>query len=101
MTLPGDPLCDCAGGLVHLPLLYVTATPTVLAWRPREPALDTLADVLGGSASSMLYQALVKTGKARGRGLPTPASWPGTPGESTPTPIRRWMAASRPSKWTR
>lgn len=48
---------------VHLPLLYISY-PTVALGDPQEPALDMFADVLGGSASSMLYQALVKTGKA-------------------------------------
>ncbi|MGL5598478.1 MAG: M16 family metallopeptidase [Aeromonas sp.] len=48
---------------VHLPLLYISY-PTVALGDPQEPALDMLADVLGGSASSMLYQSLVKTGKA-------------------------------------
>ncbi|MGY6039557.1 M16 family metallopeptidase [Aeromonas sp. AE23HZ002T15] len=48
---------------VHLPLLYISY-PTVALGDPREPALDIFADVLGGSASSMLYQSLVKTGKA-------------------------------------
>lgn len=48
---------------VHLPLLYISY-PTVALGDPREPALDMFADVLGGSASSMLYQALVKSGKA-------------------------------------
>ncbi|MGY3857575.1 M16 family metallopeptidase [Aeromonas intestinalis] len=48
---------------VHLPLLYISY-PTVALGDPQEPALDIFADVLGGSASSMLYQSLVKTGKA-------------------------------------
>ena len=48
---------------VHLPLLYISY-PTVSLGDPQEPALDMFADVLGGSASSMLYQSLVKTGKA-------------------------------------
>ncbi len=48
---------------VHLPLLYISY-PTVSLGDPQEPALDIFADVLGGSASSMLYQSLVKTGKA-------------------------------------
>ncbi|BBS85670.1 M16 family metallopeptidase [Aeromonas media] len=48
---------------VHLPLLYISY-PTVSLSDPQEPALDIFADVLGGSASSMLYQSLVKTGKA-------------------------------------
>ncbi|MGL5286204.1 MAG: M16 family metallopeptidase [Aeromonas sp.] len=48
---------------VHLPLLYITY-PTVSFNDAAEPALDILGDVLGGSASSMLYQALVKSGKA-------------------------------------
>ncbi len=48
---------------VHLPLLYISY-PTVSLGNPQEPALDMFADVLGGSASSMLYQSLVKTGKA-------------------------------------
>jgi zinc protease len=48
---------------VHLPLLYISY-PTVALGDPQEPALDMFADVLGGSASSMLYQSLVKTGKA-------------------------------------
>ena len=48
---------------VHLPLLYISY-PTVSLGDPQEPALDMFADVLGGSASSMLYQSLVKSGKA-------------------------------------
>ncbi|MEW7865809.1 M16 family metallopeptidase [Aeromonas diversa] len=48
---------------VHLPLLYISY-PTVALGDPQEPALDMFADVLGGSASSMLYQSLVNTGKA-------------------------------------
>ncbi|MGY3903133.1 M16 family metallopeptidase [Aeromonas lusitana] len=48
---------------VHLPLLYISY-PTVALGDPQEPALDIFADVLGGSASSMLYQSLVKTGMA-------------------------------------
>ncbi|MGK4475243.1 M16 family metallopeptidase [Aeromonas molluscorum] len=48
---------------VHLPLLYISY-PTVALGDPQEPALDLFADVLGGSASSMLYQSLVKSGKA-------------------------------------
>jgi zinc protease len=48
---------------IHLPLLYISY-PTVALGDPQEPALDLFADVLGGSASSMLYQSLVKSGKA-------------------------------------
>jgi len=48
---------------VHLPLLYISY-PTVSLGDAQEPALDMFADVLGGSASSMLYQSLVKSGKA-------------------------------------
>ncbi|MGL4933731.1 MAG: M16 family metallopeptidase [Aeromonas sp.] len=48
---------------VHLPLLYISY-PTVSLGDPQEPALDMFAEVLGGSASSMLHQSLVTTGKA-------------------------------------
>ena len=47
---------------VHLPLLYISY-PTVSLGDPQEPALDILP-MCWGSASSMLYQSLVKTGKA-------------------------------------
>ncbi|MGL4249374.1 MAG: M16 family metallopeptidase [Aeromonas sp.] len=48
---------------VHLPLLYISY-PTVSLNDQHELPLDMFAYVLGGSASSMLYQSLVKTGKA-------------------------------------
>ena len=48
---------------VHLPLFYM-AMPTVQLGHADEPALDVLADILGGSESAMLQQALVQTGLA-------------------------------------
>jgi zinc protease len=46
-----------------LPQLYC-ALPSVPFYHPDEAALDCLADILGGSNSSILYQNLVKTQKA-------------------------------------
>ncbi len=44
---------------VHLPLLYL-AFPTVYARHQDEAALDILAQILGGSNSSLLYKNLLK-----------------------------------------
>ncbi len=44
---------------VHLPLLYL-ALPTVYARHQDEAALDILAEILGGSNSSLLYKNLLK-----------------------------------------
>jgi|688.fasta_scaffold03505_9 zinc protease len=43
----------------------VCAIPTVPAYHPDEPALDCLAEILGGDNNSMLYQRLVKNQRAQ------------------------------------
>lgn len=48
---------------VHLPLLQITL-PTVYAKHPDEPALDVLADILGGGKTSLLYKNMVQNGLA-------------------------------------
>lgn len=48
---------------IHLPAVAMIV-PTVYAGHDDEPALDTAADILGGSAASLLYQRLVQTGRA-------------------------------------
>jgi zinc protease len=48
---------------VHLPLLQITI-PTVYAHHPDEPALDLLADVIGGGKNSLFYKNMVKDGIA-------------------------------------
>lgn len=49
---------------VRFPMLYISY-PTVEARHPDEPALDVVADVLGGGESSMMYRTFVKGGLAR------------------------------------
>lgn len=46
-----------------LPMLQI-ALPTVPAYHNDEPAMDCLAEILGGDNNSILYQNLVKTQKA-------------------------------------
>ena len=48
---------------IRFPLLYV-GYPGVPANHPDEPALDVLANILGGNESSYLYQKLQKTQKS-------------------------------------
>ena len=48
---------------VHLPLLQITL-PTVYAQHPDEPALDVLANILGGGKTSLLYKNMVQNGLA-------------------------------------
>jgi zinc protease len=48
---------------IHLPMV-ILAIPTVHAAHADEPALDTAAQIMGGSAASLLYQRLVQTGRA-------------------------------------
>ncbi len=48
---------------VSLPLLYISF-PTVYGMHNDEPALDVLADILGGGPMSLLYKNLVKSGVA-------------------------------------
>jgi zinc protease len=48
---------------VSLPLLYISY-PTVYAMHNDEPALDVLANILGGGPTSLLYKNLVKSGVA-------------------------------------
>lgn len=43
----------------------VCAIPTVPAYHPDEPALDCLAEILGGDNNSMLFQRLVKNQRAQ------------------------------------
>jgi len=43
----------------------VCAIPTLPAYHPDEPALDCLAEILGGDNNSMLYQRLVKNQRAQ------------------------------------
>ncbi|MBL7765302.1 MAG: insulinase family protein [Chitinophagaceae bacterium] len=50
-------------GYAKLPML-VCAIPTVPSHHPDEPALDCLAEIMGGTNSSILYQSLVKTQRA-------------------------------------
>ena len=48
---------------VHMPLLW-WSMPTVYARHADEPALDVLANILGGGKTSLFYKNLVKTGDA-------------------------------------
>jgi len=48
---------------VSLPLLYISF-PTVYGMHEDEPALDVLANILGGGPTSLLYKNLVKSGVA-------------------------------------
>jgi zinc protease len=48
---------------VSLPLLYISF-PTVYGMHDDEPALDVLANILGGGPTSLLYKNLVKSGVA-------------------------------------
>ncbi len=48
---------------VSLPLLYISF-PTVYGMHEDEPALDVLANILGGDPTSLLYKNLVKSGIA-------------------------------------
>ncbi len=48
---------------VSLPLLYISY-PTVYGMHEDEPALDVLANILGGGPTSLLYKNLVKSGVA-------------------------------------
>lgn len=48
---------------VSLPLLYISF-PTIYAMHDDEPALDVLANILGGGPTSLLYKNLVKSGVA-------------------------------------
>ena len=48
---------------VSLPLLYISY-PTVYGMHKDEPALDVLANILGGGPTSLLYKNLVKAGVA-------------------------------------
>jgi zinc protease len=48
---------------VRFPMLMMQY-PTVAGYSEDEPALDILADIIGGGKSSILYQNLVKTKKA-------------------------------------
>ncbi len=48
---------------VHMPLLW-WSMPTVYARHEDEPALDVLANILGGGKTSLFYKNLVKTGSA-------------------------------------
>ena len=48
---------------VSLPLLYISY-PTVYGMHEDEPALDVLANILGGGPTSLLYKNLVKSGIA-------------------------------------
>jgi zinc protease len=48
---------------IHLPAIAMLV-PTVYAGHEDEAALDTAADILGGSEASLLYQRLVQTGRA-------------------------------------
>ena len=48
---------------VSLPLLYISF-PTVYGMHKDEPALDVLANILGGGPTSLLYKNLVKSGIA-------------------------------------
>lgn len=56
-----------------IPLLVMTL-PTVPTYHPDEPALDCLAEILGGGKSSILYQNIVKTQKGLMASASNPAS---------------------------
>ncbi|MBT1450904.1 insulinase family protein [Glaciecola sp. XM2] len=56
---------------VHLPLLQITL-PTVYAGHEDEPALDVLANILGGGRTSLLYKNMVKNGLAVQAGVGHP-----------------------------
>ncbi len=56
---------------VHLPLIYLSF-PTVYARHQDEPALDLLADILGGGQTSIFYKNLVKAGLAVQAGVSHP-----------------------------
>ncbi|MCX6352337.1 MAG: pitrilysin family protein [Bacteroidetes bacterium] len=58
---------------VRFPMLQMQF-PTIPSFHPDEPALDILADILGGGKSSILYKNLVKTKKAVNAGCNHPTS---------------------------
>lgn len=62
-VLEKDRYISMTDGYAKLPML-VCAMPGVSSFHADEPALDCLADILGGGNTSILYQRLVKTQKA-------------------------------------
>ncbi|CAN5745756.1 pitrilysin family protein [soil metagenome] len=85
---------------IRFPMLRMVY-PTVPAYHPDEAPLDLLAEILGGSKTSILYQNLVKAQKAVQAGAGHPASelageftltavaFPGTPLDSMERSVRR------------
>lgn len=62
-VVPKDRYVTLVDGYAKIPTLVCTI-PGVPSFDPDEAALDCLAEILGGSNSSILYQNLVKTQKA-------------------------------------
>ncbi len=62
-VLKSDRYVSMTDGYAKLPIL-LCALPTVPAYHKDEAALDCLAEILGGSNTSILYQNLIKTQKA-------------------------------------
>ncbi len=62
-VLKSDRYISMTDGYAKLPML-LCAMPTVPAYHKDEAALDCLAEILGGSNTSILYQNLIKTQKA-------------------------------------
>ncbi|MCB9082652.1 MAG: insulinase family protein [Lewinellaceae bacterium] len=62
-VLDRDRYVSYVDNYIRFPMLMMTI-PTVPAYHPDETALDCLADLLGGSKTSPMYQQLVKNQKA-------------------------------------